>query len=380
MASSGPIEPRGFPEGVEVRGEVRDTTVAVRDLEELQEVLGLGGDNAERIHEALFSGIEDEDELSAVVRRVSAYLIGGDTLTDEDRAVIRPIFPLSVALLMGKSLTVNGPVDLSTPDGQPKVVTFEDVTIEQGGYITCCGTPLIFTCASLTRVGNSGTDNADFNILGRPGQKPPTPTTPGAAGQPAKGANGQSGTAGGKGAKGTNGVSASFSAASQVTTITIGSVLKAEQLTVYTMSGAGGPGGDGGTGGLGQQGGIGGDSTASGCSDGDGRPGGNGGSGGDGGNAGDGGDGVDAAGNIVVRVPTHDDLHKVLSLYAPAPPGLAGKPGQGGQGGAGGVGGQRHKGGKNGGDGGGGGQGAAGGQGANGKIYGKAASILPQVR
>ena len=57
-------------------------------------------------------------------------------------------------------------------------MSFSDVTMEQGGYFVCESTPLIFTCNTLTRTGNSGTGAADFNILGRAGAPRPPPRRP----------------------------------------------------------------------------------------------------------------------------------------------------------------------------------------------------------
>jgi hypothetical protein len=64
-------------------------------------------------------------------------------------------------------ITVSSEYDLSTPDSSPRIVSFTDVTLEQGGYFVCESTPLMFTCQTLTRNGSSGSSAADFNRQGR---------------------------------------------------------------------------------------------------------------------------------------------------------------------------------------------------------------------
>ena len=119
--------------------------------------------------------------------------------------------------------------------------------------------------------------------------------------------------------------------------------LTADLLTVYSQSGPGGQGGDGGAGGAGQMGGNGGNGATCDCTGNGGGPGGNGGRGGVGGAAGNGGNGVDAAGNVVIRVPSQADVKKVQYTTVKAP---FGQPGQAGSGGAGGAGGNGGSGGK----------------------------------
>jgi hypothetical protein len=367
--------------------------------------MGRDEKGSEAHYKALFAGIESavpsggaspdatpaDDGGASVANKIAAHAIGNGQLSARDKAAIAPAFPLTVRVTAATGpITVNYKYDLSTPDGSPRIVSFTDVTLEQGGYFVCASTPLQFTCDTLTRTGDSGTTAADFNITGKAGVKPPTPPQPGAAGQAANGSKGECssggiagkgggpGTNGAQGTPGTDGTHGSAGKPSMQATIIIQQTLTASQLTIYTESGPGGPGGDGGQGAQGQQGGNGGDGVTCGCTGNAGGQGGNGGPGGPGGRAGNGGDGVDAYANIVVMVPQPQDVTKVKPTTAPAPPGGPGTPGQGGPGGAGGggsSGGKYNSGGSGGGTG---GIGAAGGQGSAGPVTGKAAQVTAQ--
>jgi hypothetical protein len=382
----------GVPDGTGTDGIAVDTEVIVYDLRGLWLLFDLALDETARdAHfEALFDGIDvPADPDAALLRRVHGHVIGNETLSDEDRAAVDPIFPLTVALTVADGpLTVDKPYDLSTTDGTPRVVSFTDVTLQQGGYFTCYATPLLFSCDTLTRTGDTGGTMADFTIAGRAGAPRSTPEQPKAATQASSGGKGEcssagiAGKGGGKGdpgAIGTKGVDGEHGNAgipSMAATIKISKTLTvAKSLTMFTQSGPGGKGGDGGQGGNGQQGGNGGDGVTCGCTGNSGGPGGDGGKGGPGGRAGDGGNGVDTDANIAVFVPTGADVSKVSWVPAPA---LPGQPGAYGPGGAGGKGGGGSSGGKdNSGAGGGGdgGPGDPGGRGEPGKITGKAASV-----
>ena len=316
----------------------------MHDVDQLRSLLDLGLDQQGRQahYEAMFNGIEPAatggqaaaaDGSAPLSQRIAAHVVGNADLSDEDRAAIAPAFPLTAHVTAAPGpITVNSKYDLSTPDGSVRIVSFTDVTLEQGGYFVCESTPLSFTCTTLTRTGTSGSSAADFNILGKTGATPATPPTPGAAGQAAPGTpgecssagiagqgggNGNPGAPGTPGTAGTNGVPGT---PNMQATITIKNALTASELIVYSQSGPGGQGGIGGAGGLGQQGGNGGNGTTCGCTGNGGGSGGDGGTGGAGGAAGNGGNGGNAAGNVVIRVPTASCVAKVRHTTEPAAP------------------------------------------------------------
>ncbi len=393
MTSLSRLEAQGIPVSDLGDGPV-ETKAVVYNAGQLRSLLDLGLDAEGRQahYDALFGGVQaapaQPGDGADIAGRLAAHVIGNGELSAQDQAAVAPAFPLTLhATVAPGPLTVSSPFDLSTLDGSPRVVVFTDVTLEQGGYFVCWSTPLSFTCDTLTRNGDSGSGMADFNILGRPGVTPPTPPTPGSAGQAASGGPGECSSAGiagpgggnggngNPGTPGTDGTHGVPGTPSMQATITITRTLTASQLSVYSKSGPGGQGGNGGQGGAGQQGGNGGDGVTCGCTGNAGGPGGNGGAGGPGGRAGDGGNGIDAAGNVVLRVPRQEDVGKVHQRTEHAPPGGPGQPGPGGPGGAGGGG---SSGGKNNGGGSGGGAGnpgATGGQGVAGTVSGRAAQI-----
>lgn len=389
MTTISGLEAHGVP--VSAIGGPVETRIVVYDVGQLHSLLdsGLDEQGREAHYQALFEGVATPADAGAqLAQRISAHVIGNGELSAQDQADTASAFPLTVHVSAAATpLTVNSRYDLSTPDGSPRIVSFSDVTMEQGGYFVCESTPLIFTCNTLTRTGNSGTGAADFNILGRAGATPATPLTPGAASQAAAGYGGECSSAGiaghgggpgNPGAAGTPGTAGSpggQGTPSMQATITIQQTLTASTLTVYSQSGPGGRGGNGGQGGPGQQGGNGGSGVTCGCTGNAGGQGGDGGNGGPGGAAGHGGNGVDAAGNVVIRVPTGADVAKVSYTTAPAPPGAPGTPGPGGSpgtGGGGGGGGKDNSGGSAGGTG---SYGASGAQSQPGTVTGKAAQI-----
>jgi hypothetical protein len=386
MTTISRLEANGVP--VTAHGGPLETKVMVYDTDQLRSLLDLGLDEKGRqAHfQAMFDGITVPDDAGAqLVHKVTAHVIGNGELSAQDKAAAAPLFPMTFHVSAAPGpVTVNAPSDLSTPDGSPRVVSFTDVIMEQGGYFVCNGTPLIFTCNTLTRNGNSGSNVADFNILGKPGVTPATPAQPGGATQAAAGYTGECssvgiaghgggpGNPGAPGSPGTPGSAGGQGTPSMQTTITIQTTLTATTLSVFSQSGRGGQGGNGGQGGPGQQGGNGGNGVTCDCTGNAGGQGGDGGSGGTGGAAGNGGNGVDAAGNVTVRVPTQSDVGKVTTSTAPAPPGGPGTPGPGGPPGSGGSGGKNNSGGT------GGGTGAYGGSGAQGQpatVTGRAAQI-----
>ena len=400
MTTIDQLAANGIPVTAPAGGGPVETKTVVHNAGQLRSLLDVGLDQQGRQahYEALFGGIQPAttgaqataaDGGVPLSQRIAAHVIGNADLSDQDQAAIAPAFPLTAHVTAAPGpITVSSRYDLSTPDGSVRIVSFTDVTLEQGGYFVCESTPLTFTCQTLTRTGDSGSSAADFNILGKPGATPATPPTPAAASQAAAGANGEcssagiAGTGGGPGmpgaagTPGTGGANGSPGTASMPATITIQTALTVTgQLTIYSQSGPGGQGGNGGAGGTGQQGGNGGNGVTCGCTGNGAGNGGDGGRGGAGGTAGNGGNGTDAAGNVVIRVPTQSDVAKVGHTTTAAPPGAAGQPGPGGPDGAGGNGGSGGKNNPGGSQGGSGSPGATGSQGQPGTVSGKAAQI-----
>lgn len=364
MTTISQLEAHGIPVTATGTGPL-ETTAVVDNVDQLHSLLDLGLDEQGRQahYQALFSGIQPADPGSgpaaaaddggaSLADRITAHVIGNRELSADDRAEIAPVFPLTVQVAAAAGpLTVSSMYDLSTPDGSPRIASFTDVTLLQGGYFVCAGTPLIFTCDTLTRTGNSGGPAADFNITGKMGATPPTPPVPGSASQAAAGAlgecsnpgvagpGGQPGSPGAAGTPGTAGAPGNPGTPSMQATITIRQTLtitphSATALTIHSVSGLGGPGGNGGPGGEGQQGGDGGNGVSCDCTGNSGGQAGNGGPGGTGGAAGNGGNGANAAGNVVIRVPSRADIAKVSFATTPASPGAPGEPGPGGPGAA----------------------------------------------
>ena len=348
MTTIDQLEAHGIPVTATANGGPVETKTVVHDVDQLRSLLDLGLDQQGRQahHEALFNGIEPAatggaaaaaDGGAALSHRITARVVGNADLSDEDRAAIAPAFPLTAHVTAAPGpLTVRSRYDLSTPDGSVRIASFTDVTLEQGGYFVCESTPLTFTCTTLTRNGNSGSSAADFNILGKTSATPPTPPTPAAASQAAPGTPGECsaagvaghgglpGSSGAPGTPGTAGANGNPGTPSMPATITIQTALTVtEQLTIYSQSGPGGQGGNGGAGGPGQQGGNGGNGVTCDCTGNAGGQGGNGGRGGAGGAAGNGGNGVDAAGNVVIRVPSQADVAEVHYTTAAAPNAVA---------------------------------------------------------
>jgi hypothetical protein len=387
MTSISNLEAHGIP--VTAHGGQLETTVPIYNADQLRSLSDLGLDEAgrEAHYQALFGGVAPAS--SDVVSKVTAHAVGNGTLSAEDVAAAAPMFPITahVSANAAGPIVVNGPHDLSTPDGSLRIVSYTDVTLEQGGYFICKGTPLQFTCDTLTRIGNSGASNiADFNILGLTPPAPATPATPGGATQASAGYNGECSSAGisghgggpgnpgAAGTPGTPGAPGVSGTASMPATITITTALN-NNISVFSQSGSGGQGGNGGQGGPGQQGGNGGNGVTCGCTGNGGGQGGDGGSGGVGGSGGEGGESTDAAGNVVIRVPSSDDAGKITTTTAPARPGAPGTPGPGGTPGAGGSGGGAGKDNSGGSRGGSGAYGASGAQGKAGSGTGRAAQI-----
>ena len=391
MTTISTLEAHGVP--VAAHGGLLETKIMVYGIDQLRSLFDLALDEQDREahYHALFDGIAAPQEAGAqLVQRITAHVIGNAELSAQDRAAAAPIFPLTVHVSASAApLIVSSPYDLSTPYGSPRIASFTDVIMEQGGYFVCTSTPLTFTCDTLTRNGTTGSTFSDFNILGRTGATPPPPPMPGGAWQASGGYNGEctsagvAGHGGGPGNRGNGGQQGGDGAPgypgtpSMEARITIQRALHVQdgQLTIYTRSGNGGEGGPGGQGGPGQQGGNGGNGVTCGCTGNAGGQGGDGGDGGRGGRGGDGGNGVDAAANVLVRVPSGADVDRVAGIRESAPPGRPGAPGPGGPPGGGGWGGSGGKGNGDGGGGGSGSWGSLGPQGNPGTREGTAAQI-----
>ena len=208
MTTIDQLAANGIPVTAPAGGGPVETKTVVHDAGQLRSLLDVGLDQQGRQahYEALFGGIQPAttgaqataaDGGVPLSQRIAAHVIGNADLSDQDQAAIAPAFPLTAHVTAAPGpITVSSRYDLSTPDGSVRIVSFTDVTLEQGGYFVCESTPLTFTCQTLTRTGDSGSSAADFNILGKPGATPATPPTPAAASQAAAGANGECSSAG----------------------------------------------------------------------------------------------------------------------------------------------------------------------------------------
>ena len=208
MTTIDQLAAHGIPVTAPAGGGPVETKTVVHNVGQLRSLLDLGLDQQGRQahYEALFGGIQPAttgaqataaDGGVPLSQRIAAHVVGNADLSDEDRAAIAPAFPLTAHVTAAPGpITVSSRYDLSTPDGSVRIVSFTDVTLEQGGYFVCESTPLTFTCQTLTRTGDSGSSAADFNIFGKPGATPATPPTPAAASQAAAGANGECSSAG----------------------------------------------------------------------------------------------------------------------------------------------------------------------------------------
>ena len=188
MTTIAGLEAHGIPVTALATAGLAETKTVLHDVGQLRSLLDQGLDQQGRQEhfEALFNGIQpaatggaaaaDDEGGAALSQRIAAHVVGNAGLSDEDQAAIAPAFPLTAHVTAAPGpLTVSSRYDLSTPDGSVRIASFTDVTLEQGGYFVCESTPLTFTCNTLTRNGTSGSNAADFNILGKTGATPPTP-------------------------------------------------------------------------------------------------------------------------------------------------------------------------------------------------------------
>ena len=336
-------------------GEEIDTFITIDNIDTLKNLLGFDGDKAagEARVKALFDGIKiGSDPESALLLRVHQFIFGAAELSAEDRKLVDSAFPLVMESIAALNKTIDTPWDLGESTS-PLRVDVGTLTINQGAYITIQNRLLAdFKVDHVIRNGNTGNPSfGDFNILGVAGATGTTPATPaapdqaqhgkpgncssaGVAGDPGgNGSPGAEGTPGSTGGKGGDGLPSMPANIEITNSITFGA--NASQLIIRTMSGAGGTGGQGGGGSAGGQGGNGGNGTSCGCTGNAGGTGGPGGRGGTGGTGGPGGNAVDAAGNIIVKVPAaYSNL--IIRVPMQAQPGVGGGPGAAGTGGPGG--------------------------------------------
>ncbi|HTV44602.1 MAG TPA: hypothetical protein VMF05_04745 [Stellaceae bacterium] len=373
---------------------VVESVVQVHTLDELRQLLDTGAEDPKRDSAlaALLEGIDLGDD--GLLERVHSHLFGTAPISAADKAAAEVRLPLTVHVTASaEPKTISAPWDLSTPNGELRVVVLSDFTMNNGGNVICYKTPLQFTCETLTRNGSPGAPG-DFNILGATGAAIPAPSKPPTPGQAQSGAPGQcssagiagsgggNGTRGATGTQGAPGATGNSGIPSQMAIITVTrqvTVPTGYQVIVATRSGTGGNGQPGGPGGDGGQGGNGGDGRTCGCTGNGGGSGAQGGTGGTGGPGGPGGNAVNASGNIVVTVPA-GDLAKLLQGGLPqvVPPGnggAGGPPGSGGPGGGGGSGGKGNGGGSRGGTG---PAGATGAQAGPGTVSGQPAKVVIQ--
>jgi hypothetical protein len=360
------------------------SVISVPNVDELKNLMDDGSSPEERAakHSAMFAAAPASKTAPtdaadpAVLNKVHEYVFGNGELSDADRKLIEPAFPVNVLAVSAANVTYNVPTTLGI--SQTLItLNYGTVTINDGACVNVYNSQLNYTMDTLIRNGKAPQGLGDFNILGVDGTSPTAPTTPGSTGS--AGGNGQdgscssagiagpsgtNGSTGGVGGVGITGGNGSNGLPSKPATITINqSIQSASPIVIYTRSGAGGNGAAGGPGGTGGVGGNGGNGASCGCTGSGAGNGATGGQGGTGGTGGNGGNAVNAdpSGIIVVYTP---DIRKVVGTSDIANPGKAGSGGNGGSGGAGGNGGS---GGKHNSNGSGGAKGGPGNKGADGK-------------
>jgi len=382
------------------------TTLMIQDEAQLRDLLdlGLSAEGRAQHAAALLGGITPpaDNPHVALVHQLIRHVVGNDPLSEQDRAQLAPAYPIAVQVhaeaQVAPPKVVNYVWDVSTPTGSLQMIDLPNgLVLSDGGCVVAQATPLMFKCASLTRVGACPAgQQGDFVILGRKGADGGTPQQPNASGPAQPGAQGQCtsagiagtgggpgspgnpGEPGGTGGRGGNGIASAFASITIQNGLTLTSAT-AGKLVIAAQSGPGGDGGKGGQGGTGQQGGNGGNGMSCGCTGNGGGAAGPGGQGGKGGQGGDGGDGVDAGGNITVYLPASVPTSVIEVVASPAPPGKGGDDGGGGGGGLPGSPGTAGKHNSAGGTAGAGGTGATGGGGHWGTHTGAPAQVSPYI-
>lgn len=336
------------------------SNITVKNVDELRKVIRIfNPDYGPQLAQQLFGNIPLSDPKTdgsayGTLRRVNEFLYSDSELSPEDRARIKPNFPVQVATTSDPSYTISTPTIITTSGGAPwgtNNLNIGTLTFTQGGYISVYGVALNIVVDDIVRNGTSGGAMSDINILGVTGTNGATGGTgttgatgsggtkssctvagsePGDAGGP--GGTGSAGNTGSPGGPG-NTATPSYQASIKVTgTLTMGSGAN-PKFSVYTCSGTGGSGGQGGAGGQGGTGGSGADGANCECTGTNGGNAGNGGPGGTGGAGGNAGAAVNAAGNVVINIPqAYFALISSSSLVAP--PGNFGNGGAPGAGGA----------------------------------------------
>jgi hypothetical protein len=325
------------------------TTIEVNNVDQLKEVLSDTGEEQDmNIGKLLFEKIPmpdaDDESPNAVLRRVNDFIYNGGDLSAADRTQITNGFPMEVVLTSAPDYTPKEPVIINSP-AKPMVYNYGTLTLNNGIYFSVYQTVVTFNIDKVVRVGSNGNPNiGDFNIFGATGTAGDTGDT-GATGT--TGANGSKGTctsgggiAGDKGGNGGTGATGATGGPgtpgnpgqpSMQATININNEVSGN-LYFFTRSGTGGNGGHGGKGGRGGTGGNGGKGASCGCECTNGGNAGNGGTGGIGGTGGNGANGVNAAGNIVVTIPSSakPNVFKSSANAAFGSYGKGGDPGGGG--------------------------------------------------
>lgn len=284
------------------------------------------------------SGIEKSalsvEEKDALCYAVKTYMFGNSkTVQSYKEAINKYYFPMQVALFAGEDIVVDPqhPLKIESQGDTPVVVSFNKVTVKQGGVIENHA----LATWDVTQMILEDQKNPVYNFinLGTDGGSGGTPAPQGKAGIGDRGSDAVEGDKccktkagqGGKGKKGDDGKPGTPGENGGNTKEVIVKIKIVDgPLVVMSVGGNGGDGGKGGKGGTGGDGGPGGRGTEH-CSKGEQGPGGDGGDGGVGGKGGDGGNGA----NVYIYYETLGPGGSI-SLGDPTGHGKGGKGGDGG--------------------------------------------------
>lgn len=334
-------------------GETVTSIITVNNLAELKNLLGgiIPADNKPGILQNILASSNSADNLAAasptLLQKVHAHVYADAPLSVGEQSAIAIAFPLDIKSISALSYTCP-PGETCWGRSQMVFANFNEITMEDGAYVTLYNASISSLLYVLTRNGAPPAGHSDFNILGIAGTAGTVGATGPAGGAGAAGADGTVGETtpgnGGNGGNAGNGLTGNNGGngiPSMDANFVIGTLKGATTLSFFNASGAGAAGGAGGQGGAGGHGGGGGNlnpqitcagspGTATGGNGGDGGNGGNGGKGGNGGN------GADAGGMIVVCLP-RQYLAGMKYSAIPAPGGAAGAGGAPGSGGSAGM-------------------------------------------
>lgn len=340
------------------RGERIISIIEIHNLEELKCFVNKCTIEKSGKELLCFSAESEGSFESRLLNKVMAYLYADMKLSDEEIKWAESAFPLNMYAESAEHRVFDQPTELNTGVVM-SVYNYANVTLKGDAYLYMTNGSLRLYIDSLIREGKAPSEHYDIEILGKTGfegqmggdgnagkvvnnGKDGNCSSAGIAGESGtNGRAGESGTNGETGEKGGDG------APSMDTEIFIYKELKlnpGQMMTVYNCSGAGGKGGKGGKGGNGGNGGKGGNGATCECTGSGAGHGGAGGQGGNGGKGGQGGNAADAAGNILVYVPSvYMECIKLCSKVAlPGVGGVGGDAGNAGAGGGKGIGGKHN--------------------------------------